>query len=63
MQFFKQKCHQKKKTHFFAFMQKTSREAYRIGILDAETRKKDEEKAFLAQVEKLPHNTDIQYIK
>ena len=25
--------------------------------------KKDEEKAFFAQAEKLPHNTDIQYIK
>ena len=63
MQIFKQKCHQKKKTHFFAFMQKTGREAYRIGVLGAEMRKKDEEKAFFAQAEKLPHNTDIQYIK
>lgn len=32
------------------------------GILDAETRKKDEEKAFLAQVENLPHITEIQRI-
>jgi hypothetical protein len=28
-----------------------------------ECAKKDEEKAFFAQAEKLPHNTDIQYIK
>ena len=39
MQIFKQKCHQKKKTHFFAFMQKTGREVYRIGVLGAEMRK------------------------
>ena len=32
------------------------------GILDAETRKKDEEKAFLAQVENLPHITEFQRI-
>ena len=32
------------------------------GILDAETRKKDEEKAFLAQVENFPHITEIQRI-
>ena len=62
MQIFKQKCHQKEKTHFFAFMLKTGREAYRIGVLDAETRKKDEEKAFLAQVENLPHITEFQRI-
>ena len=33
------------------------------GILGAEMRKKDEGKAIFAQTEKLPHNTDIQYIK
>ncbi|MBR2945747.1 MAG: hypothetical protein IKC18_03590 [Bacteroidaceae bacterium] len=32
------------------------------GILDAETRKKDEEKAFMAQVENSPHTTEIQRI-
>lgn len=35
---------------------------YGNGILDAETRKKDEEKAFLAQVENFPHITEIQRI-
>ena len=62
-QIFKQKCHQNGKILFPDFVQEMGEKIHGNGILDAETRKKDEEKAFLAQVEKLPHNTDIQYIK
>ena len=62
MQIFKQKCHQKGKILFPDFVQEMGEKIHGNGILDAETRKKDEEKAFLAQVENLPHITEIQRI-
>lgn len=51
------------KSYFPILCRKWVKRYTETAFLDAETRKKDEEKAFLAQVEKLPHNTDIQYIK
>ena len=51
MQIFKQKCHQKEKILFPDFVQEMGEKIHGNGILDAETRKKDEEKAFLEQQE------------
>ena len=62
MQIFKQKCHQNGKILFPDFVQEMGEKIHGNGILDAETRKKDEEKAFLAQVENFTHITEIQRI-
>ena len=62
MQIFKQKCRQNGKILFPDFVQEMGEKIHGNGILDAETRKKDEEKAFLAQVENFPHITEIQRI-